>query len=85
MRKKKSVKVRGCVRREHLKKPMTVIDCMKRTMPKWVDLSEISDYQKCNEEYLLSATNTVISEIDTLSAESKKFVHDHFSLVAGVY
>lgn len=61
-----------------------VIDCMKRTMPKWVDLSEISDYQKCNEEYLLSATNTVISEIDTLSAESKKFVHDHFSLVAGV-
>ena len=61
-----------------------VIDCIKRNMPKWIDEAEISDYIQCGEDDLLSATDTVISEIDTLSAESKQFVHTHFSLVAGI-
>ena len=61
-----------------------VIDCIKRNMPKWIDEAELSDYIQCEEDDLLSATDTVIMEIDTLSAESKQFVHSHFSLVAGI-
>ena len=34
-----------------------VIDCIKRTMPKWVAISEIGEYGSCSIEDLQEQTN----------------------------
>lgn len=34
-----------------------VIDCIKRTMPKWVLTSTLSDFEECTEMFLYEATN----------------------------
>ena len=34
-----------------------VIDCIKRTMPKWVLTSTLSDFEECTEMFLYAATN----------------------------
>ena len=52
-----------------------VIDCIKRTMPKWYDISSISGYEKCSE--------FDISKED-LDSNSKRIMHERFTLIAGI-
>lgn len=47
-----------------------VIDCIKRTMPVWVEIDFLKDYILCSEEILQEMTN--IFPVDMLDAESKK-------------
>lgn len=61
-----------------------IIDCVKRTMPRWIDKSEISQYQECTEEEMMKQTNIYIQDMELLDSESRKFVYSHFSLVASV-
>lgn len=52
-----------------------VIDCIKKTMPKWYDKSFISSYEKCWE--------FDISKED-LDSNSKRIMHERFTLIAGI-
>lgn len=52
-----------------------VIDCIKKTMPKWYDISFVSEYEKCSE--------FDISKED-LDLNSKRIMHERFTLVAGI-
>ena len=52
-----------------------VIDCIKKTMPKWYDISFISGYEKCSE--------FDISKED-LDSNSKRIMHERFTLIAGI-
>lgn len=61
-----------------------IIDCLKRTMPKWVQTAAISDYMNCTESELLEKTDMVLLEMDMLDADSRRFVHEHFTLIAGI-
>lgn len=61
-----------------------IIDCIKRNMPTWIPSNDLSKYSICTEEELLKATNTEIFEVELLDVGSKKFVYDHFSLIAGI-
>ena len=61
-----------------------VIDCIKRTMPRWIDKCEISQYQECTEGEMMKQTNICIQDMELLDSESRKFVYSHFSLVASV-
>lgn len=60
------------------------IDCIRRTMPKWIEQSALSDYVECTEAELLKAADVTLPDIDSLDAESKRFMHEHFTLIAGV-
>lgn len=61
-----------------------IIDCLKRTMPEWVDTNALSDYTVCEEDILLSLTDMDVFDIESLDAESKRFIHEHFSMIAGI-
>lgn len=61
------------------KEKYLVVDCMKRTMPKWIDISE---YVLKAEEDLLIATNTVIRE--ELNIQEQKTVNEKYSLIAPI-
>ena len=61
-----------------------IIDCLKRIMPKWVDSSALSDFNICSKNDLLSASEMVLQDFEKLDAESKRFAHEHFTLIAGI-
>ena len=61
-----------------------VIPCTKKSMPKWIDKTLLQNYISCTEEELLSATNTVLFDLDTLDNKSKKTAHQRYTLVASI-
>ncbi len=61
-----------------------MIDCLKKTMPNWYNLGEISGYEDCMEEELLEVTGTVLVEEEDLSSKARKTAHERFTVVAGI-
>lgn len=61
-----------------------IIPCTRQSMPYWIDKSELESYSTCTEEHLLQANNMIIPAMELLSPESKRFVHEHFTLIAGI-
>lgn len=61
-----------------------VIDCIKRSMPQWIDAATISQYQPATEDELQLQSQVELFDIDSLDADSKKTVHERFTMVAGV-
>lgn len=61
-----------------------VIPCTRQSMPYWTEIAELDLYTKSTEEHLLQINNVFIPEMATLSADSKRFVHEHFTLIAGI-
>lgn len=61
-----------------------VIDCVKKSMPKWVLLSSLCDYADCSEAEMVSETRAGLPDIDTLDAESRRFIREHFTLIAPI-
>lgn len=61
-----------------------VIDCVKRTMPYWVIADSLSGYEECTESEMIQETGVVISDIEKLDAESKRFIREHFTMIAPI-
>ena len=61
-----------------------VIDCVKRTMPYWVIADSLSGYEECIESEMIQETGVVISDIEKLDAESKRFIREHFTMIAPI-
>lgn len=59
-----------------------VIDCVKRTMPVWITLSEISNYVDCTEEELYMKTNVEIHR--KLNGDENKIAREKFTIIAGI-
>lgn len=59
-----------------------VIDCLKRTMPVWISLSEIETYVDCTEEELCEVTNVDIHR--ELNGDENKIARERFTLIAGI-
>ena len=61
-----------------------IVDCIHKAMPKWIQKSELASYEKCTEQELTAATGKAICDYDSLDKKSRRFVHEHFTLIAGV-
>ena len=61
-----------------------VIDCVKRTMPYWVIVDSLSGYEEYTESEMIQETGVVISGIEKLDAESKRFIREHFTMIAPI-
>lgn len=61
-----------------------LIDCMKKTMPKWYGLDEIDGYEVCTEKELLEITEMVLEEEDNMSPKTRQTVHKRFTVIAGI-
>ena len=57
-----------------------VIDCLKKTMPVWIDKTVLNDYELCSEEGL----DYTVREVDSLSAAEKRIMHERYTLIAGI-
>lgn len=61
-----------------------VIDCIKRTMPKWFTTAALKGYEDCSEAELCEKTDMILFDAEVLDAESKRFVYEHYTLIAGI-
>lgn len=61
-----------------------VIDCVKRAMPYWVIADSLSGYEECTESEMLQETGVVIPDIECLDAENRRFIREHFTMIAPV-
>ena len=60
-------------------KEVFIIDCVKRTMPKWVSKLEVTHYVECTEEELFDKTG--VSKDRVLNMEEQKIARERFTIV----
>ena len=61
-----------------------VIDCVKRTMPKWVEVSALSDFTYLSENMINCLLKKSIRAEDDLSYTEKSIAHKNYTLIAGI-
>ena len=59
------------------------IDCLKRTMPQWMSAEDLQNWEPCDETTLPSP-ETPISDIEDLTPEQRKVMHERYTLIAPV-
>ena len=55
-----------------------VIDCSKKSMPKWVDLTSLSSYSLCAEEL------QTLPDINDLDMLSRKVAYERFTIISNI-
>lgn len=61
-----------------------IIDCVRLTMPVWVKKELLAGYTEITIDVLEEITGIHIQDMDGLSRDENKFIHKHFTLIAGV-
>ena len=61
-----------------------VIDCVKRTMPTWIEKAELEQYHICTEQRLQEETNVPVIDISVLDIESRKTAYERFTMISPI-
>lgn len=61
-----------------------VIDCVKRTMPKWIAMNELKGYVQCEEATLWDIIGRTVCDIDSVDAACKRQAYERFTMISGV-
>ena len=61
-----------------------VIDCIKRTMPVWVEIAALESYSECTIGDLSETMGVVVVEADDLDAEQKKVMYERYTIIAPI-
>lgn len=61
-----------------------VIDCVKRTMPKWIKADEIENYDRCTEKEFLALADMTVPDIKALSLNEQKHINEKFNVIAEI-
>ena len=56
-----------------------VINCTRKTMPQWCDLTTFSDYKACTEDDLLLQRGVVLTDVDMLFPTVKRVIHERYT------
>ena len=59
-----------------------VIDCMKRTMPKWMYAASLSNFVECSEADLYDRTGMIQNR--ELTQEEQRIAQERFTMIAAV-
>ena len=61
-----------------------LIDCIKKTMPRWYGLDEISGYEVCSEGELKEKTGREMGKEEDLNSKQRCVAHERFTVIAGI-
>ncbi len=61
-----------------------VIDCIKRTMPVWVERATLESCSECASGELSEVTGIVVVGVDDLDAEQKKVMYERYTMIAPI-
>ena len=86
MKKNQLIRCQGTIYRvlEVEEDSILLIDCIKKTMPKWYDIGWIEAYENCSEEELLEGTEMKLAEEQDLGQKARCIIHERFTVIAGI-
>ena len=61
-----------------------VIDCIKKTMPKWILVDALSAYDLCTEVELWQVAGRSVCDFDELDAAHKRQVYERYTMISGI-
>lgn len=61
-----------------------IIDCIKKTMPVWVQSSNVDSFSCCSVEELIQVTGFELYSVNTLDADQKKVMYKRYTLIAPI-
>ena len=61
-----------------------VIDCVRRIMPQWKNISSFAGWEIGTQELLCKFTNMEVPEIDSLCPESRKKAYERYTMIAPI-
>ena len=61
-----------------------IIDCVKRTMPVWVESSVFDSFSACTDEVLNEFTNFTVIDIENLNIDQKRTMYDRYTLIVPI-
>lgn len=63
---------------------LLIIDCKKRTMPKYVLKSKFENIELCTQEHLLEFLDPKLPDMKSLTSRQKEIMQKRYTMVAGV-
>jgi len=61
-----------------------IINCVQKSMPKWVYRNEIAGCESYSEESLRQMMNVILPDMDDLSPADRRIAHERYTLIAGI-
>ena len=61
-----------------------IIDCIKRTMPMWNDISKVESYTICADEELREVTGIKVSSLDNLDPRQRKTMYNRYTMISSI-
>ena len=61
-----------------------VIDCIKRTMPVWMELDALESYSECTNGELSEITGVVLFDVGDLDADQRKTMYERYTMIAPI-
>ena len=61
-----------------------ILDCIKKSMPVWTDVTDLDSYVSCSEDELVDTTGTATLDIDTMDSKQRKSMYDRYTTIAPV-
>ena len=61
-----------------------VIDCIKRTMPTWVNMVALESCSECTIGELSQVTGVIPSDVDALDADQRKVMYERYTMIAPI-
>lgn len=61
-----------------------VIDCVKRTMPVWVEVTELKSYSECTDDALSEVTGIHSVDVDSLDSSQRKTMYERYTIIASI-
>lgn len=65
-------------------KQILTIDCIKRTMPVWVESESLKSYTECNVDDLSEIAGFAMADADTLVADQRKIMYERYTMIAPI-
>ena len=61
-----------------------IIDCVKLTVPRWINISDLTEYSTAAEDELSKITGISLQPVEALDAKSKGYAYSKYTMIAGV-
>lgn len=61
-----------------------VINCVQKSMPKWANQADFTDFEPCTDESFCKMTNVELPNMDALSSSDRRIAHERYTLIAGI-
>ena len=61
-----------------------VIDCVKRTMPQWINSDALSECKPCEKIKLELQTEIELDDFENMNIQERRIAHERYTMIAGI-